>query len=339
MPQKLTKVDKGDISQSAPFYHLELTSEQLDLARRTYNIAGKFIEPTFEGWERGFLADLHPDHELRNWLGISNALQAYCEEHGAQPRRELVLCLMGFVNGSECRSGLSKTVFEGLRRVYDAARSAMRQRVLDEGGEDIGMVSPISLIKCSGPPFELRHSPDLTEHRAKVLAELHMGELRRGEAVITEGVLLLGLDRATAEDRGLPVSNDLELVVLACLADGPHAGFVNGIASGEQFKDPYATPPLLEPPEDPEIAALPRDLLDPEMRGQAESASIWRGFDVSHGGWTIFFGRERLEQIIESGVASEESVFSFWYDQRTGSLEFWVAACEAVRGSCEYGSR
>ena len=54
---KLSELEEG------PIRH-ELDPEAQKIARYTYNLVGKYVQPTLEQWELGFMRDAHPRREL-----------------------------------------------------------------------------------------------------------------------------------------------------------------------------------------------------------------------------------------------------------------------------------
>jgi hypothetical protein len=54
----------------------------LELARWTYASVGRFIQPTFEQWELGFLRDREPALEIGSWMRLANAFESFLQSRG-----------------------------------------------------------------------------------------------------------------------------------------------------------------------------------------------------------------------------------------------------------------
>lgn len=83
-------VDPSEI-RPGPIQHANLNREQLALCAYTYKWAGKYIQPTLEQWELGFMRDLHADRELSFWGRVSIAIQKLADS-GIAPK-EIVAAL------------------------------------------------------------------------------------------------------------------------------------------------------------------------------------------------------------------------------------------------------
>lgn len=56
--------------------HGGLSEEQETICRFTYANAGHYLQPTYEQWETGFLADTNMDQELVFWLRVCFVLRS-----------------------------------------------------------------------------------------------------------------------------------------------------------------------------------------------------------------------------------------------------------------------
>ncbi|PQO41842.1 hypothetical protein C5Y96_00270 [Blastopirellula marina] len=72
------------------------------MARFTYDRLGKFIYPSFEQWELGFLRDVNPDRELILWFRMSYAYENYTENNPSENVEEIYKDLVGLSIGGEC---------------------------------------------------------------------------------------------------------------------------------------------------------------------------------------------------------------------------------------------
>ena len=95
--------------------------------------------------------------------------------------------------------------------------------------------------------------------------------------------------------------------------------------------------PAVEYPDPLGNTPLPvEQLRTPEGRERLKNADIVFGVDSFTGQSEIFFGREYLEKIVNSGVGDMANHASFLYDSRTDQLELLVAAIQAAKGYCCY---
>lgn len=60
-----------------PIQHEELPGFLLDIMRWTFKITGRFIVPTLEQWELGFMRDMHVDKQVGMWHRLSFAFISY----------------------------------------------------------------------------------------------------------------------------------------------------------------------------------------------------------------------------------------------------------------------
>src|SRR5262245_11948401 len=70
------KVRLDEIKQG-PIRHQELPSFLLDIIRWTYEVVGRYLKPTLEQWETGFMRDLHVDREVIFWHQTAFAFITY----------------------------------------------------------------------------------------------------------------------------------------------------------------------------------------------------------------------------------------------------------------------
>ena len=83
----------------SPIQHERLDPTEEVLARYTHGIAGKYVQPTLEQWELGFMRDAAPKSELALWVVFSDALESWCRDnpHATEEQKsEAVGLLCGF---------------------------------------------------------------------------------------------------------------------------------------------------------------------------------------------------------------------------------------------------
>ena len=61
--------------------HTELPDYLLDLIRWTYTVVGRYVRPTLEQWELGFMRDVHVEREVMFWLRTAYAFVTYHRRH------------------------------------------------------------------------------------------------------------------------------------------------------------------------------------------------------------------------------------------------------------------
>jgi hypothetical protein len=83
----LTNEELKQLKQG-PLQHGGLTPPQQEVARRSFMVAGRFVEPTLEQWELGFMRDMHPDGELALWVVLSVAFQKYLRVHHVKDQKQ-----------------------------------------------------------------------------------------------------------------------------------------------------------------------------------------------------------------------------------------------------------
>jgi hypothetical protein len=76
-----------------------------------------------------------------------------------------------------------------------------------------------------------------------------------------------------------------------------------------------------------------------EARDALKQVAIIFGVDCHTRAESLFYGVERLRQIVTSGVAQNVSIVRILYDARTDQSEFLVAVVKTIKGSCCYGQR
>ena len=129
--KKLTKVALGSVP------HNELDASQLVLARWTYQRAGKYLQPTFEQWELGFLRDTYRDNELATWVIVSLALESRIRECPHAMKDADCLRYVGVLSGMSFQgsrppeegSQEDRKLYEDAKRRFDAARKIYRKEI------------------------------------------------------------------------------------------------------------------------------------------------------------------------------------------------------------------
>src|SRR5262249_46388058 len=80
-PWKVIHCMPKDLVQG-PIRHENLSPESLATARSTYQDVGRYLFPSFEQWELGFLRDCHPERELATWASIAKAFNDFLAKAG-----------------------------------------------------------------------------------------------------------------------------------------------------------------------------------------------------------------------------------------------------------------
>lgn len=104
----------------------------------------------------------------------------------------------------------------------------------------------------------------------------------------------------------------------------------------ELKKEAASKSPDLYPDPSGNIPRPVESLHDPAERELLKTADIIYGVDSSTGHSGLFYGKDTLKQIVESGEALELRSTSYLYDSRTDQLELLVAVIKLVKGKCDY---
>jgi hypothetical protein len=70
-------VSLADIQLDGPIRHPELSPFLLGIIGWTYRVVGRYVRPTLEQWELGFMRDMHPDREVAIWHRLAFAFVTY----------------------------------------------------------------------------------------------------------------------------------------------------------------------------------------------------------------------------------------------------------------------
>jgi hypothetical protein len=100
-----------------PIRHPELPPFTLDLIRWSHSVVGKYLHPTLEKWELGFMRDTHVEQEVWLWHRIAFAYITYYSRLGRLPKDDAeagrtVNLLAGISSGHEPRSEEERTLRE-----------------------------------------------------------------------------------------------------------------------------------------------------------------------------------------------------------------------------------
>jgi len=87
-------VSAAQIEYVGHICHEQLSPESEQVCREVYASVGRFLEPSFEQWELGFLRETNPEQELRVWQAIAESFAAYTAEH---PDCEQLTAICSFV--------------------------------------------------------------------------------------------------------------------------------------------------------------------------------------------------------------------------------------------------
>jgi hypothetical protein len=74
------EIDPSEV-QPGPIRHVSLSPELLRELKHLYDHVGRYVQPTLEQWELGFMRDEHPEREVSVWRSISKAYTDYKREH------------------------------------------------------------------------------------------------------------------------------------------------------------------------------------------------------------------------------------------------------------------
>jgi hypothetical protein len=89
-PEQVSQLELG------PIRHETLPPKLMDDIKQSYNVVGKYLYPTLEQWEVGFLRDAFPAREVHVWAKISLAFMDYHQKRGLESRdRETEVNLVG----------------------------------------------------------------------------------------------------------------------------------------------------------------------------------------------------------------------------------------------------
>ena len=126
-PWKVIHCMPKDLVQG-PIRHEKLSPESLATARSTYQDVGRYLYPSFEQWELGFLRDCHPERELRIWTKISIAFNDFLARSGRNPEQvsqdegKLLISHLTAISGGgrEPANNMDDTTFRELVNCYAA---------------------------------------------------------------------------------------------------------------------------------------------------------------------------------------------------------------------------
>jgi hypothetical protein len=169
-----------DFQRDGRFYHAELTDGQLVMARLAYQAVGKYIDPTFEAFERNVLTNMHPDRELQVWSIVADALLLYCETYRATPHRELASALRGVSLGHDKPRGVSGRVFDGLTTAFEAT-------VQRYGYDKAKRFPPMAGFESDSEFFVIYKSP-IMRRLAETLGHMHVDRMTIGDAIVVDGI-------------------------------------------------------------------------------------------------------------------------------------------------------
>ena len=82
---KMKTVKTSDI-KDAPIRHESLPPKMLKTLGQLYDDVGRYVQPTLEQWELGFMRDTHPEREVRVWCGIAMAWHIFHKRHTGYER-------------------------------------------------------------------------------------------------------------------------------------------------------------------------------------------------------------------------------------------------------------
>ena len=107
--------------QPGPIVHPTLPAFLLGIIRWTYLIVGRYIQPTLEQWELGFMRDLHVEREVCYWHRLAYAFITYHRRRGLPPQSDEIErhLVRSFVVLGEADNGLSIDEETFLRDCFD----------------------------------------------------------------------------------------------------------------------------------------------------------------------------------------------------------------------------
>jgi hypothetical protein len=114
-----------DLSQlrPGPICHESLPPALLNQIKAVFDVIGPYIGMTLEGFEIGFMRDMHPESEVALWCRITKAWLAYHEDFLGNERqlieeeRKLLAALIAISTGMEDVSKLNVPAEVGRRLV------------------------------------------------------------------------------------------------------------------------------------------------------------------------------------------------------------------------------
>src|SRR6516162_649662 len=119
----LHDIPKGVVQ--GPSRHENLSPESLATGRSTYQDVGRYIFPSFEQWELGFLRERHPERELATWASIAKAFNDFLAKAGrnsaavSQGEARSLVGLLTAISGGQREPPKNMDVkFRQLRELY-----------------------------------------------------------------------------------------------------------------------------------------------------------------------------------------------------------------------------
>ncbi len=82
---KMKTVKTSDI-KDAPIRHESLPPKMLKTLKLLYDDVGRYVQPTLEQWELGFMRDTHPEREVTAWCRIAFAWHDFHKRYHGDKR-------------------------------------------------------------------------------------------------------------------------------------------------------------------------------------------------------------------------------------------------------------
>lgn len=176
---EIRKVPLADLTPGPICHKKGLTPVLEELARSLFSKVGRFVYPTFEQWELGFMRDEHPWREILIWENIARTFNRYLAEHPDADGRDVVgtICSISAGHVSEDETETEKE----LRSLF---KEAYEQRWLPPSGE------PFEFPSEGAPVLEYR---DVVDERDGAIWPNIRGEIdpRR---LLADADIILGMD-------------------------------------------------------------------------------------------------------------------------------------------------
>ncbi len=91
----LTREQMTDALRNTPVRHGGFPAELLARMKSTYDTVGRFLSPTLEHWELGFMKDTNPASELAIWEHIEASFNRYRQTYGEPTPEEQKQIVLG----------------------------------------------------------------------------------------------------------------------------------------------------------------------------------------------------------------------------------------------------
>jgi hypothetical protein len=119
------KAERDEETRDTPIRHESLSKEDLAICAYTCKRVGKYIQPTLERWELGFMKDTHPLQELAFWVRACLVLERIQpKDPGAFVRK---LCIASIGSGTWPADALEEADALTDSEIEDAIAAAFKE--------------------------------------------------------------------------------------------------------------------------------------------------------------------------------------------------------------------